>query len=83
MTVEQEIESSEDATAAEEPSNSLTSSEQSDQDIFEVVSVKNAEGALAEDEEINDGNDNDVVWSFSSPEERVVKEVRPVIGSTT
>lgn len=82
-TVEQKIESSEDATAAEEPSNSSTSSEQSDQDIFEVVSVKNAEGALAENKEINDGNDNDVVWSFSSPEERVVKEVRPVIGSTT
>jgi DNA-binding Lrp family transcriptional regulator len=85
-TIEPEIESSEDISNVEEPSKSSRNLKQSDQGITEVVSVTDAEGALAEDRETgdeNDDDDDDVVWSFSSPEERVVKEVRPVIGSTT
>ena len=82
-TIEQEIESSEDLSAIEEPSNSSTSSEQSNQEIPEVVSVVEAEDATTVDSIIDDEDDDDVVWSFSSPEERVVKEDRPVIGSTS
>ena len=37
----------------------------------------------AGDSEIDGGDNDDVVWSFSSPEERVVREDRPVIGSTS
>ena len=81
-TTELEHETSEEKTFAEEPSKSSTNSETSDQDITEVVSVTDAGGALAENSENDEESDDDVVWSFSSPEERVVKEVRPVIGAT-
>ena len=41
------------------------------------------EDAPTEDNKIDDEDDDDVVWSFSSPEERVVREERPVIGSSS
>ena len=77
-----ERETSEDASAIEEPSGSSLNTEQSDQDLPEVVSEAGAEDAPIMDSE-TDHEDDDVVWSFSSPEERVVKEERPVIGSTS
>ena len=77
-----ERETSEDASAIEEPSGSSLNTEQSDQDLPEVVSEAGAEDAPIMDSETDD-EDDDVVWSFSSPEERVVKEERPVIGSTS
>ena len=77
-----ERETSEDASAIEEPSGSSLNTEQSDQDLPEVVSEAGAEDAPIMDSEPDDVDD-DVVWSFSSPEERVVKEERPVIGSTS
>ena len=77
-----ERETSEDASAIEEPSGSSLNTEQSDQDLPEVVSEAGAEDAPIMDSETDDEND-DVVWSFSSPEERVVREERPVIGSSS
>ena len=81
-TTQPERETSEDASAIEEPSGSSLNTEQSDQDLPEVVSEAGAEDAPIMDSETDD-EDDDVVWSFSSPEERVVKEERPVIGSTS
>ena len=77
-----ERETSEDASAIEEPSGSSLNTEQSDQDLPEVVSEAGAEDAPIMDSETDD-EDDDVGWSFSSPEERVVKEERPVIGSSS
>ncbi len=81
-TTQPEPETSEDASAIEESSGSSLNTGQSDQDLPKVVSEAGAEDALIMDSETDD-EDDDVVWSFSSPEERVVKEERPVIGSTS
>ena len=82
-SIDSEIESSEDEADIEVPSESASDPQQSDQDLPEVISDADEDDATTEDSEIDGGDNDDVVWSFSSPEERVVKEDRPVIGSTS
>ena len=41
---------------------------------------EDSEAGGKEDSE-NEADSDFLVWSFSSPEEKVVKEVRPVIGA--
>ena len=74
---------SEDVPAIEDPSGSTPETGQNGQDLPEVIPVAGMEDAPTEDSKIDDEDDDDVVWSFSSPEERVVKEERPVIGSSS
>ena len=82
-TTKPEQGTSEDVPAIEDPSGSTPETEQNDQDLPEVIPVAGMEDAPTEDSKIDDEDDDDVVWSFSSPEERVVKEERPVIGSSS
>ena len=82
-SIESEIESSEEEADIEVPSESASDPQQSDQALPEVISDTDEDDAAIEDSEIDGGDSDDVVWSFSSPEERVVKEDRPVIGSTS
>ena len=82
-TTEPEQGTSEDVPAIEDPSGPTPETGQNDQDLPEVVPVAGMEDAPTEDSKIDGEDDDDVVWSFSSPEERVVKEERPVIGSSS
>ena len=82
-TTKPEQGASEDVPAIEDPSGSTLETGQNDQDLPEVIPVVGMEDAPTEDNKIDDEDDDDVVWSFSSPEERVVREERPVIGSSS
>ena len=82
-TTKPEQGASEDVPAIEDPSGSPPETGQNDQDLPEVIPVAGMEDAPTEDNKIDDEDDDDVVWSFSSPEERVVREERPVIGSSS